>query len=417
MLPENSAKESSRTCVITMVHGTWGRGFFPREHETRSRSWWDELFPTTPPWFGEGSDFRKNLESALRKENIAATFRIFQWTGANSVFHRARAANQLGGLLASDRDDINSIVIAHSHGGNVALRAISRLGSRGARIGLVTLATPFLGVFPTWEGPRFWEVTIYIYFLLIYSMVSLLLPAMPRSFIVGYDDWVKTGILLAMFVFPAAAAALLVRLIINPGRPSDRKGSDRQTNRWAWRPFIIADSANYESAGPHAPNLLVIRGVDDEAALVLAFGAIATRINRLLLGATWKTIYPVLVLLYAGSVLTRYTEWFDLDPDVFLQLRVHLWLILVSVTAILLLLPALLNSRFGREFLIGAFRCEIAADSAPDYLTRARLITLETPYQPLPFGGLSLRIRSNGSSTSSIRHKLYNYPSCVPEIV
>src|SRR4026209_707866 len=53
----HSAYQSSRTCIITLVHGTWGRGFFPRDYETQPQSWWSELFPAAPPWLSEGSVF------------------------------------------------------------------------------------------------------------------------------------------------------------------------------------------------------------------------------------------------------------------------------------------------------------------------------------------------------------------------
>jgi len=111
-----SVNEPNRTCIITLVHGTWPYGLFR----------WHALFSALA-WFDEGSLFRSKLESELRKENIAATFRIFRWSGKNSVFSRARAADKLSSLLAFDLDNANSIVIAHSHGGNVAFRAISKL--------------------------------------------------------------------------------------------------------------------------------------------------------------------------------------------------------------------------------------------------------------------------------------------------
>src|ERR1700720_125325 len=93
----NSARESNRLCIITMVHGTWGGA--------QASSWWRALFraaralfraaPPDPPWYDEGSMFRSRLESELRREDIAATFRIFRWSGANSVRDRARAADEL----------------------------------------------------------------------------------------------------------------------------------------------------------------------------------------------------------------------------------------------------------------------------------------------------------------------------------
>jgi hypothetical protein len=73
----------------------------------------------------------------------------------------------------------------------------------------------------------------------------------------------------------------------------------------------------------------------------------------------------------------------------------------------ILWVPSLLNTRFGREFLIGATRCEVATDSAPDS-RRCRIITLETPNPSWQAGQMP---------TLSMRHRIYNYPSCVPEIV
>src|SRR5262245_36526973 len=255
-----SAKETSRPCIITMVHGTWPIGIRGTIRDILHRIC-PKLFSAAPPlWFQEGSFFRSRLESELRKENIVPTFRLFRWSGANLVFHRARAADELNSLLASDPDNANSIVIAHSHGGNVAFRAISKLGSRGATIHLITLATPFLQVFPTWSGPGFWDVIFYFCFVLFFGPLILL-----AALGLHLSDWADNifVVSLVVVVLPFVAAPLLVLLIINPP-PSAKKRLDRQTQTWAWRPFIIAEAANYDSVGPAAPNLLVIRGVDDE---------------------------------------------------------------------------------------------------------------------------------------------------------
>jgi hypothetical protein len=427
----SAAKETGRTCIITMVHGTWGRGFFPKEYRAGPPSWLGKLVPAArPPWFHEESVFRRRLESALQKENIPATFRIFRWSGANSVFHRARAADELNRLLASDPDNVNSIVIAHSHGGNVAFRAISQLGSRGGKIHLVTLATPFLRVFPTWSGPGFWQVASYFFVAIALGIpLSLvrLINLMPQGGLHGMpqgapsDDWGVTVFMLIDAILAALISIPLVRLIINPSPPPAKRQLDRQTKIWAWRPFDIAEAANYDSVGPQAPDLLVIRGVDDEAALALAFGSIANAINRFALKVMWKWLYPLMSVIVSFFVLLGYLLRSGSGIDFALVLKIGglSWVVLMASTFVLLLIPGLFNSWFAREFLIGALRCEIAADSAPDS-TRARIVTLATPYQPLPIRGLfGLRSpRAESTSTiSSMRHKIYNYPGCAPEIV
>ena len=81
----------------------------------------------------------------------------FLWSGANSVFEREQTAAELANKLATQREasrDAQQIVIAHSHGGNIALKALQYLEARGAAdtpmdvpIGVATLATPFLQIY------------------------------------------------------------------------------------------------------------------------------------------------------------------------------------------------------------------------------------------------------------------------------
>jgi len=386
------AKKPKATCLITMVHGTWGR---------RSR------------WFQENSDFRRALEAGLGKEHITATVRPFLWSGKNSVFARTRAAKELAELLGSEPDDTSSIVIAHSHGANVAFRAISRLGSRGARIHLITLATPFLRAFPTWSGPSFGET--FIFFFAVLSIPVFLLTGAVMVTLTGLDlsnTVFRLTLLSSVVVISAAASALLVRYMLNP---SPKVLPDRERKPWAWKPFILAEAVNYDSAGPSAPKLLVIRGVDDEAALALAFGAIGTSINRFMLTGMWKVLYPLATVLFFALVLFSWLGGYFLnsesslhvDPSLIATLAGASYLLFTLGTVVFLLLPGLFNSRFGWEFLVGAMRCEVATDSVPDS-THAQIVTLQAPYQPpIP----------RRDTVSILRHKIYDYPDCVPEIV
>ena len=56
-------------------------------------------------------------------------------------------ARQLAGQIQTDPDSTH-VIIAHSHGGNAALRALDTLKLETANVRLVTLATPFLDLFP-----------------------------------------------------------------------------------------------------------------------------------------------------------------------------------------------------------------------------------------------------------------------------
>ena len=91
--------------VITLVHGTFAR---------RAR------------WIRPGSKIFLHLRRA------GYEVEAFQWSGRNSFRARSRAADQLRLRLeenASRRPGLRQIVIAHSHGGNVALLATSRITS------------------------------------------------------------------------------------------------------------------------------------------------------------------------------------------------------------------------------------------------------------------------------------------------
>ena len=112
---DSADSSTAGALIITLVHGTWGRGFLPPLREEGT-------------WFAAGSDFRKTLAGALNKHQLSFSMYPFLWSGANSVRERDRAAHELAEhLRAKQLEHSNStqVVIAHSHGGNVALRALT----------------------------------------------------------------------------------------------------------------------------------------------------------------------------------------------------------------------------------------------------------------------------------------------------
>src|SRR5688572_1167715 len=111
--------------VITLVHGTWAR----RARWTRPDS---------------------RLCRALSEGLPYVLFERFSWSGSNSITSRELAACALAEhlrRLVSRFPTANHYVIAHSHGGNIAMYALREDDLR-ARIGVVCLSTPFLHVRP-----------------------------------------------------------------------------------------------------------------------------------------------------------------------------------------------------------------------------------------------------------------------------
>jgi pimeloyl-ACP methyl ester carboxylesterase len=114
-----SGNEERKECVV-LVHGTWGR----------SSLWPNDDTPTV----------------ALLREKLGSTmdFARFTWCGRNRQFARSEAAEDLARtLIEGDLARYDGVhVIAHSHGGNIAISA-SEI-ARNRVLSITTLATPFI---------------------------------------------------------------------------------------------------------------------------------------------------------------------------------------------------------------------------------------------------------------------------------
>jgi hypothetical protein len=113
---------STPRLVLTLVHGTWGR-----------RSSW------TQP----SSSLRRAV-SVRFGDRVA--FCRFEWSVANTFRARRRASAELARTLVGilrEHPNAAHLVVAHSHGGNVALRALTPELMR-ALAGVACLATPVL---------------------------------------------------------------------------------------------------------------------------------------------------------------------------------------------------------------------------------------------------------------------------------
>lgn len=71
----------------------------------------------------------------------------FRWTGANTVAARTNAQAAVRGhlrLLRQQHEQARHFIVAHSHGGNVALYALRDESLLTSIAGVACLATPFL---------------------------------------------------------------------------------------------------------------------------------------------------------------------------------------------------------------------------------------------------------------------------------
>jgi hypothetical protein len=294
-----------------------------------------------------------------------------------------------------ERPDVAPVVIAHSHGGNVALRAFQHLKADPSRIRVVTLATPFLRVFAR-EPVKLSATILILIFGAIFGAVFTAVTAfilfastapgglaLPTSI---------SALLLVGFVGAFLASLLLlsqlIAIFVNPrSGPENTRG----------RALDVQQAAFYPSIDALGPPILVIRGVDDEASLALAAGSIGSRLSSLFLLSVIPTLYGV-----GLSLIFLLVVFLNLDEQ-----RAQLLELTVAIAGslgafVFLMLPGMFKSTFGKEFLTTAFVCEIAADSAPDTRGSVDAVTLAPSKPPARW---------------QLRHGIYSHPECVNEIV
>jgi hypothetical protein len=252
--------------VVTLVHGTFARN---------------------APWTRPDSP----LSVALQGSGCHVT--RFAWSGRNSHRARMHATQDLVEHLQqqlTEHPRARQWVIAHSHGGNVALHATDQLRAlrgRRARVTTVALATPFLHARPrTIPGWPLFIIVLFGAFLLASAAGTVMTG--PRS--LADTVLVAGGGAFAALIALCASGAVLHRRSLGRG----------------WRSRLVA-AIHAPTARPE--ETIVIRAVGDEASGFLVAGqfvgwlsAVATR----LLTSLWLWVavigLPQLAILVATVV-------------------------------------------------------------------------------------------------------------------
>ena len=391
-MPESCSEtpHASQQRPIILVHGTWARGFFASDN---AREFTEKPLRGGGRWFDDGSEFRRALELALRDEPVEHVIRSLLWSGGNSVYARDAAALRLADELEKDlaHPGATPVVIAHSHGGNVALRALRHLRSDPSRIRVVTLATPFIRVFvrePLKLSGTVWLLIWGAIFAVVFTLVTACI-LFSSTALAWHTSTTSTYVLLLIGAVFASIVSLLLARQLNATFVRARAGPDQDT-----RAVDVQQAASYPSI---RSRILVIRGVDDEASLALAAGSIGSRLSSLVLANVIPELYTAgLAAIFLLVMLLNLDE----QRGVFLEMTVGIG---CSLGAFVFLgLPGVFKSAFGKEFLTTAFVCEIAADSTPDTQGSLHVVTL-SPSTP--------------AARRQLRHGIYNHPECVNEIV
>jgi len=119
--------QPANAVLVTLVHGTFARG---------------------TSWTQDGSTLRQRIAEALQVAADGIIFDVFEWSGRNTHRARIKAGHELAAHIEAVRKILPAscrrFIIAHSHGGNVALLAHKHLPEELHALGIATPGTPFV---------------------------------------------------------------------------------------------------------------------------------------------------------------------------------------------------------------------------------------------------------------------------------
>ena len=235
--------------IIYAVHGTWPYGPPTWRGRRRTRAEWSGA---DAPWFEPRSAF-----AAAVTQGHDVTWVPFEWTGDNTFAARdtARAdlCERLQASLASSDEPL--AILAHSHGGTVAVAAVAQLSAehRARVVGIVTMGTPFA----TLKYGVSSSVAVAQALLDSAAKASPFVVGLSAATVwaLGSGHFIIHTIALATAVWTAALVMLAVRL---PGRLARGSG-----------PRAVAFDLFEKTRGLDVP-LVALRVSGDEAGLAIA---------------------------------------------------------------------------------------------------------------------------------------------------
>lgn len=399
--------------VLHFVHGTWGRGLLPRRPGRHRK--------VEPFWFEQGSLFNRRLQNHLSSSSRIIRCRTVLWSGANSIVARdAGARRLLKSLLRAERlyPGAAQFVVAHSHGGNVALRALKLAEDQGANltnVRIASLATPFIRLFGANKeilAMKIQAIVLYLslstYFLTTSFWQYAFATASPST---------RLQINLALALTCGVAAIILSQVLATKSIRTLDIGSQLELAR------LSSPPSSKQSTTKH----IFVRGVDDEASLALTFASILAKISTIItdvaVGRASALLFwaPLTTLLSFTTLLFLINEiredsflyflkkyyyaviiYFNkniIDYNVIVSWSVYLLTFFAfyypSLLVALMIVVTASKGAFGRELFVGSLAMDIAANSTPDINGHAQVITL----LPTP-------------DDRALRHFIYNYPDC-----
>jgi pimeloyl-ACP methyl ester carboxylesterase len=324
--------EKLRELTIFSVHGTWGRA--------KPRKWFGLMDNSgAVPWYDRRSPLFRRVTSDLEAEGWQVVVRPHEWSGANSLSDRLKAGDALAGEISKVAGPV--AIVAHSHGGNVALQAASRHPERP--ILLATLATPFL----QWVA--------------VDAPVRHFITGLPTAGMYGLVTWLLLMVLASAFTGPGdlpgswLTAFGVIALL-------------QAFSHWGLLMSGFPEGKNAECRIAEVRHpLLVLRTADDEAGHAIGFGlALALASSTLVYWFYVAFLLLMLFAVFAGPPLAWVTgdaAWQE-SIDFITEAAVK------PVAALFIGVPALLyplaRLTYGREFFLRGIGTQLIANTVPE---------------------------------------------------
>jgi hypothetical protein len=335
-------------------------------------------------WFEEGSPFLARLSAELGV--ILHKLTPLLWSGANSIFVRDKTAHALAEHLAAEHAEhpqATQLVIAHSHGGNIALRALHHLDrAEGANPLVVTLATPFIEIH---------QADLGLFPLAIRTAVFLAIQWFAMAVFTDYtpdlgDDIIWELLFGSGLLFIAGLTLWWGFWWI--GRKATRR---KQIER-------LSDATRLSKA--LGQRLSIIRAIDDEASLVLALGAFFNYLCTHLIAYVAFSLFVLHIIIFTVGIIINNTSlvWRPFSIS-FANLGIAVSGTSAVITILIFGMLMVSRSVHGRELSLSPMECQINTQSTPDAIGLSRIVTL---------------VRR--TYVKSLRHGIYDHEDCAKTI-
>lgn len=331
--------------AITLLHGT---------------------FATDAPWTKGESTLCKTISTALKPDDV--DFDHFNWSGANNHRERLASGEKFRSFLRLRMQrfpESHHFVIAHSHGGNIAMYALRDRKIAEAMSGLITMGTPFISssnrdvdlgidilrMTLAWNSMSLSAALTFLSFSLFYALIF------GEHFQV---DTASTGGAIAALTIYAVPIAVFI-LINGPIRRWVKNKQDAVAEKLKFGDYyalpMLCAFTSYDEANLH---LIYIRKISNTASFLFKW---ISKILRPFL--TPFLVTTVICIMISGALHHQQAS------SRFLKMAImvfYVCYIVLALQALMVIVPAIIRSRcwgFGGESFTDNWFSDIVSTRFP----------------------------------------------------